>query len=233
MNFIDPWGLKAGDAFSSINDALTDMYQCYYGVTDYTQLEIGSAIYSYSQKGTTYYSYVEPILGEPDSIELVSIGKSIPTDTNLSGYVHSHASLNEKMNSLAETFSRTDYIFTMNKTAPLYLLTKLGNIRILQNRAAELPSGNKDMERYSGTLVLSGLTYNKIEDPNIKLQYALSYGNRWEEHLLDNMKIEFLKLTEGIEPTELYKMQEFHKPTLLVIRQLEMFNDYLRATGRR
>ena len=76
VNAVDPWGLKAGDEFDSVEEVLQDAYFCYYGLTDFTQLEQGSAIYEYSvvdeQSGETLtkYSYTDPFLGSHVDVEL-------------------------------------------------------------------------------------------------------------------------------------------------------------------
>ena len=166
----DPWGLAAGDEFYSIEEFLTDAYECYYGITDYTKLEIGSVIYTYQRINEetgdqeTVYSYTEPRKGDLVSINLKDCQSDLKEGQELYGYIHSHSKINDNMDYISETFSPIDnsFINTNKKEGtPLYLMTPNGNMRALYSTGTNQIASNSN-QRYEGDLVLTGLKFKEM-----------------------------------------------------------------------
>ena len=195
VNFIDPWGLKAGDAFSSINEALADAYWCYYGVTAFTQLEQGAAVYQYSDIDeatgtvTAKYSYTAPVIDEPHQVKLEGCVNDIPEGGSLFGFWHTHPGYTDDMNKFAESFSDTDkgFINKYDTTTPFGLFTPQGNINVLLSQGEKFNIPNPNARPLYQT-VLTDRDFKKLI-PAEKLLLSLRYGNAYYEFFQTNAEL--------------------------------------------
>ena len=163
VNMVDPSGMRPGDLFLSVQEAVKFFAIEYYNVSLYIRMEIVSSIYAVSRNNRIYYSYTQYTVGSPHSANPYSGDKYIPKGAWRVAVVHTHPNSN--------SFSNADKDFVKSTYIPLYVVTPNMSIRVYHDTRR----GFKD------ELVLSGLRPWKLTHAQM---YSLksTYQFSWDYH---------------------------------------------------
>ncbi len=119
VNFVDLWGLKAGDIFKTVEDAAIDFGLTYNDDSIFENREYGASVY---QSGTGY-TYTVPSTGGPSSVIM-----SVPPFAKVEAYLHTHAAYDPLYDN--ENFSKTDKNTAQHKNVTFYVATPMGKLKV-------------------------------------------------------------------------------------------------------
>ena len=120
VNWIDPWGLKPGDIFKTMDKAAIDAIDHIRSLTQINNLEYGGYIYKISDN---CYSYTEAVPGTENSLDKSKFN-SPPEGYFPEAIYHTHTGSDYN----AFWFSTDDYIASGGN--PIYLGTIDGRIKV-------------------------------------------------------------------------------------------------------
>ena len=170
--YIDSFGFKAGDVFTSQDEASEDWASEYYGTTDYIQMELSSFVYMvYDGDEVIGYSYTEAIIGAPNSADGFWDGKkNIPQNGVAVGWIHSHSN--------SKNFSDTDRIISLDNYLTGYVVVP-GQ------------SGKVDIKKYGDTrngfeeqIIATDVAFKSLSRTQ-KDSLKKKYRRRWNSHIKD------------------------------------------------
>ena len=170
---IDPWGLKAGDIFSSMDDAAEDWGYEYYGASEYIYLECSSWFYSVYDKNGKFlgYSYTEAIVGSPHSATGFWDGKDLISEGGVAnGYIHTHPNA-------GTNFSKSDKDITKDNRLTAYVVAPGASGGIDIRKVQYTIRGFKE------TAVASNISYRVLTAVQKReLAFNITYKKRWDAH---------------------------------------------------
>jgi RHS repeat-associated protein len=136
VNYVDLWGLKPGDTFSTIEEAANDFGKEYNGQSIIEKTEYVTTIIS-SDNG---YTYMEPTKETKDSITLPT--PSGGPDQVVAGH-HAHGNYDPEYNN--NEFTLTDKETAQQYGKPFYVATPDGSLKVYDPITDETTPINTDM----------------------------------------------------------------------------------------
>jgi RHS repeat-associated protein len=134
VNRIDPFGLKPGDPFTTIDAAALDATDFIMSRSISDNLEYGGWIYYNPDQN--YYSYTEAVAGDSHSINVKTFNDPC-SGNNKAGIYHTHTGTAYNVG----WFSTEDTLLSGIYSVPIYLGTSSGLVKVWDPNASE---GNEE-----------------------------------------------------------------------------------------